>query len=263
VAAFERAIDLYRRMGDVSVPGILLVELGNELARMGRIEQAATVLAEAFPVLERAGAPKALAQYFLALGVMKMMTGDLTAARIHYERALSLCRSAGAERSLLGGLIYLADATWATGDLDTALAGFREAAALMRQFPMIPKGSLGMCLTNLAGIHTERMELDEALAAAREGLPLRQEAGFSWSALDHLALRAALAGKVANAACLSGYADAAFAAKQSSRQPNEAHAHDRLQALLRQRLDPDELERLLAEGAKMSEDEACRLALED
>jgi len=230
---------------------------------MGRIEQAATVLAEAFPVLERAGAPKALANYFLTFGVMKMMTGDLTAARIHYEKGVSLCRSAGADRMVLGGLIYLADTTWQTGDLDAALAGFREAAALMRQWPMIPKGSLGMCLTNLAGIHTERMELDEALAAAREGLPLRKEAGFSWGALDHLALRAALAGKLTSAARVAGYADSAFAAKQSSRQPNEARARDRLQALLREKLTVDEIERLLAQGAQMSEDEACQLALEE
>jgi hypothetical protein len=53
-----------------------------------------------------------------------------------------------------------------------------------------------------------------------------------------------------------------FAAKETSRQPNEARARDRLEALLREKLTPEELERLLAEGAKMSEDEACRLALE-
>jgi hypothetical protein len=37
----------------------------------------------------------------------------------------------------------------------------------------------------------------------------------------------------------------------------------RLQALLREKLHFDELVRLLADGAKMNEDEACRLALEE
>jgi hypothetical protein len=192
-----------------------------------------------------------------------MMTGDLTAARIHYERGLALGRSAGAETLVLGGLMYLADIAWQTGDLDTALAGFRETAALMRARTLIPKGALGMCLTNQAGIHTERMELDEALEAACEGLPLRKEAGFFWCALDHIALRAALTGKLANAARLSGYADSAFAARHSSRQPNEARARTRLQTLLRENFVPDQLDRLFAEGAKMSEDEACALALEE
>ena len=263
VEAYERAIELHRRTGGGSAPGILLVWLGEELARMGRVEQAASVLAEAFPAVERAGAPKTSAHYFLVSGVVKTMTGDLAAARVDYERGVSLARSSGAERLMLGGLIFLADLAWETGDLDVALAGFREAAALIRKRTMTPKGMLGLCLTNLAGIHTERGELDEALAAARDGLPLRKEAGFAWGAFDHLALRAALAGKRASAARLAGYADAAYAAKATPRQANETRARDRLQTLLRETFARDELERLLAEGATMSEEEAVRLALED
>jgi tetratricopeptide (TPR) repeat protein len=263
VAAYERAIELHRRMGAGSVPGILLVSLGEEFALMGRTEQAAALLAEAFPVLERKGEPKALAHYFLVSGAVRTMTGDLAAARLDYERGVSLARSAGAERLMLGGLVFLADLKWETGDLDTALAAFREAAALMRRRAMTPFGALGLCLTNVAGIYTERGELDEALAAAREGLPLRKEAGYSFGAFDHLALRAALAGKMTSAAYLTGYADAAYAAKATARQANEARAHTRLRTLLRDRFAPDELERLLAEGAKLSEEEACRLALEE
>jgi hypothetical protein len=81
--------------------------------------------------------------------------------------------------------------------------------------------------------------------------------------LDHLALRAALAGKVANAARIGGYADSIHTAKESTRQPNEARARERLRALLHEMLAPDELQRLLAEGAKFSEDDACRVSLEE
>ena len=90
-----------------------------------------------------------------------------------------------------------------------------------------------------------------------------KDGGFAWCQLDHLALRLALAGNVASAARVAGFTDSTFAAKETSRQPNEARARDRLQALLRDKISLDELERLLAEGTKMSEDEACRLALED
>ena len=71
-----------------------------------------------------------------------------------------------------------------------------------------------------------------------------------WYQLDHLVLRAALAGKIENAALLAGFADGAHTARRASRQANEARAYTRLQALLRERAAPDELERLLAEGAK-------------
>ena len=162
----------------------------------------------------------------------------------------------------LGVLTNIGDVTWALGDVDAALAAFVETVARIRKSPLVRKDLLGNTLINLAGVRTERGELDQALAAAREGLPLLHEAGYAWNMLDHSALRAGLAGKLANAALLTGYADSAFTANESSRQPNEARAHERIQALLRDKLDHDELTRLLAEGAKMSEDEACRMALE-
>ena len=68
---------------------------------------------------------------------------------------------------------------------------------------------------------------------------------------------------VVNAARVAGYADATRAAKGAQREPNEARARNRLQALLSEKLDPGELERLLFEGANMSEDDACAMALED
>jgi tetratricopeptide (TPR) repeat protein len=263
VAASERATSLYRSLGDATGLGLSLLRLGRMRVFMGRFADAEPVFAEAWPLLERTGLPRVRAAYHRELGALKMLTGDLASARTHFEKALTLFRDAGAELSALAMLLNLGDMTRALGDLDGALARFREAVALMRTSPLVIRDLLGHCLTNLAGVHTERGELAEALAAAREGLPLCKEAGTGWGELDYLALRAALAGKVANAARLAGYEDAAFAAKQTPRQPNEVRARARLQTLLREKLVADELERLLAEGARMTDDEASRLALEE
>jgi len=263
MAAIQRAVDLYRRLGDRPGLGYSLGRLGTMLARAGRLEEAAIVLAEAFPVLEHANLPKPLGRYFEAIGFLAARAGDLGGARMHFEKALSLYRQLGADAAALGMLLNLADITWTLGDLDATLAATVGTVAGLRESPLALKEMLGASLANLAGVHTERGELDEALAAAREGLPLLEEAGYAWSVLDHLALRAALAGKIASAARLSGYADSAFLAKGSSREPNEARARERLHAMLRDGLDPGELARLLGEGAKMSEDQACRVALEE
>ena len=261
VPALERAIELYRRLGDTVNLGFALPRLGHEMALAGRFDRAASVLAEAFPLLENAGLPKVLGDYFDYSAVLKALTGDPAGARSDLERALQLYRSAGAERYAFYTLGQLADVAWALGDLDAALAGIRETIALLRKAPLTSV-MLGLCLSNLAGVHTERGELDEALVAAREGLPLLKEGGFAWSHLDHLARRAALAGKLANAARVAGFADSAFASKKMARQPNEARARDRLQALLLEKYPADELARLLAEGATSSEDDACSLVLE-
>jgi len=63
---------------------------------------------------------------------------------------------------------------------------------------------------------------------------------------------------------LEGYANAVHSTQgMTPRQSNEARARTRLLALLTEKLAAGELERLLAEGTKMSQDKACRLALED
>jgi tetratricopeptide (TPR) repeat protein len=193
--------------------------------------------------------------------VLKALTGDPAGARSNLEKALSLYRTAGAERYALFTLAQLGDVAWSMGDLDAALSGMQETVALMRRSPLTAV-MLGLCLSNLAGVHTERGEIEEALTTAREALPMLMEGGFAWSHLDHLALRAALAGKFADAARIAGFSDAAFTGRKTARQPNEARSRDRLQRLLEKELSPTELSRLAAEGAAMSEEAACKLALD-
>ena len=263
IRALRRSVALYKKIGDSFGLGYSLMRLGDGLARMGRLKPAQQALDAAMPLLQRVGVPRALGPYFHVSGFVKKLAGDLPSARSYYERALSLYRAAGAERAALEMSGNLADTNWALGELDAALAGFRETIGLMRTSNRATKGSLGVNLTNLAGVLTERGELNEALTVAREGLRLRKETGYVWGALDHLALRAALVGKVADAARVAGYADSTFAAKKTLRQANEARARARLNLVLQEQLDADELMRLIAEGGKMTEDEACRLALAD
>jgi cytochrome P450 len=92
-------------------------------------------------------------------------------------------------------------------------------------------------------------------------MPLLSDSGNAWVFMHHLALRAALAGRLEDAARLSGHASAVFAAKECALQHDDANAHARLHAFLQERLAPAQLEALLAEGVSMSEDDACRLAL--
>lgn len=263
LAILERATDSYRKLGDTLSLGYALVVMSFPLTKMGRLEESSRALAEAFPLVEGSGLAKLRGLYFGVSGFLKAATGDRAGARLDYERSLSLCVDSGADFAMRATLAQLADLTWALGDLDAALTAFGEVVAMMRKPTITRKTSLGFALANLAGVLTERGEPDEALAAFREGLPLLIDAGVAWIFADHLALRAALAGRSADAARVAGFSDSVRTAKQAAREPNEARAHERLQALLRARFPPEQLERLMAEGAKMSEDEACRLALEE
>jgi predicted ATPase/DNA-binding winged helix-turn-helix (wHTH) protein len=261
IAAHERACECYRRLGEATGLGFSLAVLGYMYAVTGRIEQAQAVFAEAFPLLEDAGVPKALARLFECFGLLKMQTGDLESARANYEEALSLYRKTGADRAV-PQLANIADLDWAIGNLAAAIAGFREVVTSLRRSPISSKFTLAFALGCLSGVLTEGGQLDDALAAARESLPWLREVGLGWYHLDHLALRSLLAGKPECAARLAGYADSVFAAKEFPRQPNEARARDRLRTLLIEEFGADRLAHLLDEGARMSERDACELALD-
>jgi tetratricopeptide (TPR) repeat protein len=261
VRALRRAVALHRGAGDVFGTGYSLIRLAGGLARTGRLDLAQRALDDARPLLARSPVQVAMAPYFHAAGFVRKLAGDLAGARKHYEKSLSLYRSAGSERDAAQICGNLADTNWALGALDAAATGFREAIQLMRGPNKGTNLILGVNLTNLAGVLVERGDFAEALIAALEGLDLRKAAGYAWGALDHLALRAALVGRWEDAARLAGYVDAMFGARGVVRQANEARARARLDHVLRDRLDTNERLALVTEGATMNEEDACRLAL--
>jgi predicted ATPase/DNA-binding winged helix-turn-helix (wHTH) protein len=263
LACFEKAMRLYRKLDNALGLSHTRVWLARVLATLGRFEASRKVLAEVFPDLKRLRLPKLFGIHSHNAGFLAIMTGDAAAARAHYENGVAFFREAGNEFGVLACTSGVANVCWAAGDLDAAEIAFRAVIALWRKWQSGKKNALGMALANLAGVLTERGQIAEALVVAREGLPMLSDVGSAWLFIDHLALRAALAGKWARAAELAGHANAMLTVKASEREPNEARAHTRLHALLRERLDAVELEHLLAKGAKMTEVEACRMAMED
>ena len=188
MAALQRAVDLYRQLGDHLGLGYSLGRLGAMLARAGRVEQATLVLAEAFPVLEHANLPKPLARYYEANGHLALQGGDLSGARAHFEKALSLYQRAGADAGVLGTLVNLADTTWALGDLDAALGIHLETIGRLRKSPLALKEMLGASLTNLAGVHTERGEFEHCACARPRGAAVAQRSRLRLERVGSLCL---------------------------------------------------------------------------
>jgi len=264
VAAYERAVDLYRMCDRPCDLGISLTRLAHALANLGQFERAATALAEALPLLEIERLPKALGIYSGACGYLRVMSGDPTGALKHFEQASARFRAAQDEPNVVETLINLADIQWQLGDLHGAEVSLREFIA-MRSRPSARRSRLANAFALLAGVLSDRGDVDGALAAVSEsvGLMEQDDGNDAWSVMDFFALRAARAGKLENAARIAGYADACFTAKQVTREPNEARTRSALKILLCKRLGSTQLEGLLAEGARLSEREACRLAVEN
>lgn len=204
-----------------------MIGLARANASLGRIEAAQSLVDEAQVQLAREASDKLRGLPADVQRFLRSLRGDHQAALADYRRALGLCKTAGSATNELNMLLKFASESWSNGELETAAQSFRTATETLRQSASATSGMLGVYLTNLAGVLTEQMQLDEALGAARVGLPLRLEAGYSCGALDHLALRAGLSGRAEDAARLAGCADATHAAKAAPRPPNEARARAR------------------------------------
>ncbi len=103
-------------------------------------------------------------------------------------------------------------------------------------------------------------DLDGAREAARQGLRWGRQAQYALSvaiALQHLALIGALRGEIARAGRLIGYVNLQYGELGMEREPTEKWGHDKLMTALHEKLSDGELEKLAAEGAAWSEDQAA------
>jgi predicted ATPase len=260
--AGERAVALTRAMGDeASLAGSLLT-LAGSLALVGRPDEAEVCLREAEPLVARLGRPRLAVQIPSSFGLVHSARGDGSGSARHFAEAARLALAGGFEGQAFQALGNLADALWMQGDLDGALAAARDALAQSKRSVFATRNNVGLARANLHGILTERGDLDEALAIGREFVQPARDVGALWVVIDHFALRLAKSGRYASAARVSGWSDAVVRAKDARRQTNERRAHAKTREILRANLPAAELERLLADGAKLSEDEISRLATE-
>lgn len=260
LATLARALDAYRRLGDAAGECLALLEMVLAYARTGRLAQAEAAIAAVQGPLGDQSPARTRARCSELSALLAIRRDRMAEGCAALDRARALYRSAGQRRQEIRILGNLADTRWALGELDAAAEGFREVARLGREQFTTAK-SLGFCLMNLAGVLTEAGRLDEALDAAKEGLPLATAAGVGWISMDHLALRAALAGRPDDAARVTGYVDATHEKNGAVRHVNERRARDRIEHMLARHLAANESSRLRAEGAALGDEAALRLAL--
>ena len=263
------AVTFARESGDPSTLVRALTQFASRAVAAGRLHEAEAALVEAEAIPE--AIPEASASVPMRLWLLESRAifshfcGDFeTAARAHEQIR-------NADRSL-GNPAVEAAAAGNLAELEHSRGETRRAIAIVHEtLPVVRSGGsrnlFARFLHNLAGYLAAVDDLAGALAAAREaiGLNASHNPDFAIVAipLEHVALVFALRGDLARAATLEGYADAAFARHGFEREFTENTTHDRLAALLREQLAPDELARLTDAGAALAPEAAIALALEE
>ena len=259
--AFEHAVAIFRELRDETGLALSLCRLGRVLSSLGEFAASEATLDEARPLVECKG-PELQSVYAFNMARLKSISGDPVAARAHYERSLALDRALGRDSDAMGTLGNLANVAWALGDCDAAERSFRELLDLIRRSPYANNRLLGWTLASLASVMIERGNQEQALEFAREGLPLLEQDATAWRFMDAFALRAAQRGRHRDAVRLMAYANAARVAAEAAPHPIDVRHRERIQALLHGKLDSEELQSLDAEGAKLTEAQACTIALQ-
>lgn len=258
-AEIERAAMLYRALGDAPNLGSALTALGFSLFMLDRIEEAEQAILEALNLLEPAGWLRTLATAYSIQLCVEAIRGRFDAALSAGEKAARLSKMAGADRTAFVVAVNLVQVSLESGDIDDAISRGRALATRLRDTHY--SDLLGFVLGVLAGALTARIDLDEALIVAREAAPLLRDEGSLLGLFDHLALRAALAGRAKDAALIAGYANSAYGKNGQPREPMGRQAMERTGLLLRDLLCDKEASEFGRLGERLSEDQVLSIAL--
>jgi predicted ATPase len=256
IAAVD-ALSSARSAGDADVLAAALANYAQATVRSGRTErtdEAATALVELgnLPNLSPAARLSALTvNAFVAT-----YRNDIALAVSAAEELRDALRRIGDPREVLRATVNLAELEHRRGNsrrsIDLVEEVLLQAHTDDRQRNHLRMNAANYCAAlddfPAARAYLRELVRSDATTADRrsDSLPLRVVA------LETVALTAASAGDVACAARLIGFVDAYLPNLDVSREYTELRTHDRVRALLDERLSPAERDRSFAEGAKLT-----------
>ncbi len=275
LASSEKALALYRELGDDLGIAMSRSHAGRALVRLGRSAEAEPILLEALAQFHRLDAHMHLAYALRVMSMVCTANGDFTAARSHVAEAVTIYKAVGAHNILaLAVATDLAEVEFYDGNVALAVRLVLDALPTLRAINQM--GFVADALNNLSAYLIFLSRFDEAEAYARESLVVSSE-GLSPArvarALDQLAVLAPIRRGDAlephpesyeRSARLFGFVDARLDDLGSIRGDLIDQQHyERTLELLRGTMGSDQLASRMSAGAAMSEEQAIDEALAD
>ncbi len=260
----ERAVALYQSVGDGHGAARALLEFAWGLFLMGRLEESSDANDRAIPALRSYGDRWGVATGLNRQATIRWYRGDVVAGRELYAQALAGFKALGDEDGTARMLGNLAELEFADGHVEQALSLADEALKLDIYVRSKNAPSLALTYVNTAAYRIAQGDVNGAREAARDGLRSARQAQNTLTiaiALQHFALIGGLRGQVQPAAQIIGYVDVQYKQLESQRAYTERWGYEKIMAIVRDQLGEAEIEKLAAEGAAWSEDQAVEEAL--
>jgi predicted ATPase/class 3 adenylate cyclase len=258
----QRALALFESVGDEKGQASALTGLAFSLFQMGRHQEAGDVNARALAAMRTLGNKPGVANCLNVQAAIQRARGDVAATRESFAQALAAYKALGDEDGTAVVLGNLADLEFGDGQVEQAVRLASEVLEIQSRGKNAT--SLAIGYLNIAAYRIGLGDVDGAREAAREGLRLARQVQRTMSvaiASQHIALLLTLRGEVHDAARLIGYVNAQYKELGQERQTTEQWGYEKLMAALRETLSEAEIEKLAAEGAAWSEDQAVEQAL--
>jgi len=240
------------------------VRLAAALFRMGKVNEALAQCERAVEMARATGLERLIGFALGQMALLVAVNGDASAGVALNQEALQALRSLDDRGRMRRVLINMGELQFATGDAESALRSVDEALALALEAGGV-EHVVTQCHANAAGylLSLGRMSevCDHARAAIETGVRIKR--GFLVAiAAGHLGEAAASFGDFERAAALIGYVDAFYESRGIVREPTEAYVRDAAMKAIAAGVPEERRSALLAEGAKLSQDAAVKLALE-
>jgi len=266
-AAGERAVELYRALGDRLGLAEALRCLGQILGWYFRDERAAAdaMACESIEIARSLRDPLQIAMSLRTRG-LTIDIADFPQKRAVLEESLALLKSHGNDRHIGSVLTWLSDLEFSAGDEPRAYAYGREA---IRYADASGSHSLRInALANLALYAAAAGDRDVCHRAAKTSIALWRETGNEdnlTSTIQALAIECTSARHFERAARLLGFCDAHSGVIHTPRQADQSEdiLYRRAMEMLRAKFDPLTLRRIMAIGALMTDEMAIAEALPD
>ena len=253
---YTASLAAWQAVGDDREAATVLAGLGNIAYYRGETDQAIAAWTDAIGYFRTLGEQRRLAMLLSNLGAIAFANADVDRAEVLHEEALTIQRELGEENALPLTLNNLAWTLQVKGDFERARPLFEESLRRYRAMGM--QEGMAHPLYGLAWLAWDERDLSKATALAMEAVTALDLNERPILVSDHLMLLAALVaeqGHVPFAAQLLGATAALREAHGGEVQPVDIPYKERLTNTVRERLDPDEMERLVALGRERSPQE--------
>ncbi|HTA40112.1 MAG TPA: helix-turn-helix domain-containing protein [Candidatus Acidoferrales bacterium] len=272
LAAAERALLLYRELGDPMGCAHCDYLAGTSLMILGRISDGEERLLAALSAAEGSSQQRFVANILQMLGHARSTAGDFAKARSYFYEALALARTLDSEVLSTTIAANLAGNEFDSGDPEGALRITLEALAKLRTLKNLPNmRGIGVGLHNAAAYSLALERYEEARTRTDEALELARAYGYSdliGPSLRNIVLLVARAPRDPSVDATADYEGAARLLGFLASDPGIAKAdlrtrgREREEALaaVRELVGEQDLQRLMSAGATMSQEQALEQA---